>query len=299
MTVERIVTPESYIGVSTDTKPTHVRAGASFYERDTESTYVTYDGYNWVVDTKKIEGKPRVSAIPYAYDIAELNVPDHFPFNKFGHNDAVAATLETIWSAGGLYPYMTVADQLEILSSNDEDGGAGTDTGALTMDIFGVDSSYNEISETITLNGSTVVTSVKSYLRIYRAIVRTAGSTGWNIGTITIRDQDTDITRATVEPLKNQTLMAVFTIPSGYTGFITTWYGGTILAKDTELELYVRPFGEVLQVKRNMHIFRNSFRDEIDFPERVTEKSDIEIRGLASGGGGDISAGFFLWYEKN
>ena len=93
--------------------------------------------------------------------------------------------------------------------------------------------------------------------------------------------------------------MAVFTIPSGHTGFITTWYGGTILAKDTELELYVRPFGEVFQGKRNMHIYRNSFRDEIDFPEMLTEKSDIEIRGLSSGGGGDVSAGFFLWYEKN
>ncbi len=248
---------------------------------------------------KFVDGKPRVSSMPYAYDIAEELIPDHFSGNKFGHNGTVAATHETIWSNSTLYAYMTTADQLEILSSNDEDGGAGTDTGALTMDIFGLDTNYAEISETITLNGSTVVLSSNSYLRIYRAIVRTAGSTGWNIGTITIRDQDTDTTRATIEPFKNQTLMAMWTIPAGHTGFITAWYGGTTLNKATEVELYIRPFDEVFQVKRNMHLVQSSWGERFDFPERVTEKSDIELRAIASGGGGDVSAGFFMWYEAN
>ena len=98
---------------------------------------------------KQIDNKPRVSSMPYTFDIAEGNIPDHISVNKFGHNPAVAATLETIWGGGNLYQYMTVADQLEIVSSNDEDGGAGGDTGALTMEIFGQDANYIEINETI------------------------------------------------------------------------------------------------------------------------------------------------------
>jgi len=36
-----------YIGLSTDTKPTGVRIGSTFYEYNTRSTYITYDGTNW------------------------------------------------------------------------------------------------------------------------------------------------------------------------------------------------------------------------------------------------------------
>ena len=237
--------------------------------------------------------------MPYSWDIVEGNVPGHSSINKFGHNGNVAATLETIWSAGGVYPYMAIADQLEVLSSNDEDGGAGGDTGALTMQIFGLDTNYDQIDETVTLNGVTVVTTTASFLRVFRAKVLTAGATGWNIGVITIRDQDTDTTRASIEATKNQTLMAVYTVPADMTGFITSWYMSTISNLATEVELYVRPFGSVLQVKRHFHIIQDIFAETIDFPEKVTEKSDIEVRALSAGGGGDVSAGFFMWIEEN
>ena len=246
----------------------------------------------------RIKDKIRTSSVLYTFDIAKGNVPDHFSMNKFGHNEDVAASFETVWSAGGIYPYMTSADQLEIVSSNDEDGGAGTDTGALTMDILGLDANYNELFERVTLNGTTVVTTTQSFLRVYRAIVRTAGSTGWNIGTITIRDQDTDTTRALIEPFFNQTTMAVFTVPVGFRGFITSWYCGAIANKDTEIHLLVRPFEEVFQVKRIFHIIGASYGERFDFPEVVEEKGDIEMRAKASAGGGDVATGFFMWYER-
>lgn len=40
-----------YIGASTDTKPTGVLTGSKFYEYNTDSTYITYDGTNWVIKT--------------------------------------------------------------------------------------------------------------------------------------------------------------------------------------------------------------------------------------------------------
>ena len=50
MTEKRIVTPERHIGLSTYTKPTHQRAGATFYEHDSGLMYITYDdGTNWVL----------------------------------------------------------------------------------------------------------------------------------------------------------------------------------------------------------------------------------------------------------
>jgi len=55
MTVKRIVTPNKFVGASTDTKPTmtaypgRVRVGDTFYEHDTGLLYITYDGTNWSV----------------------------------------------------------------------------------------------------------------------------------------------------------------------------------------------------------------------------------------------------------
>ncbi len=221
-----------------------------------------------------------------------------FSINKFGHNPSVAATLETIWGGSGLYPYMDAADQLQVLSDDDEDGGGGA-TGALTIELFGLDANYNPVSETITLDGTTPKTTTKSYLRIFRAIIRTAGSTGWNIGTITIRDQDTSTTRALIEPFFNQTLMATWTVPAGYSAYITSWYLGTVSNKNTELTLFIRPFGEVFQAKRHIHIIQSTYNRKLDYPEPATEKSEIEIRGMASGGGGDVSVGFSAWYAEN
>lgn len=48
MAVYRITNTEDYIGASTDSKPTSVVIGSTFYEYDTYRTYKTYDGTNWV-----------------------------------------------------------------------------------------------------------------------------------------------------------------------------------------------------------------------------------------------------------
>lgn len=240
---------------------------------------------------------PRVSSIPFTYDIALGTFPERSSINKFGHNSDVGASLETIWSGSNIYPYLAAADQLEIQSADADDTSGGT--GARTLELFGLDGSYSPISEIVTLNGATFVTTSDSFLRIFRAIVRSAGSSGWNEGVITIRDQDTDTTRALIEVNVNQTLMATYTVPAGQTAYITFWYAGSSFAKDTHIQMYVRPEGEVFQIKRYVHLFRQTYQGRLDFPEAVAEKSDIEIRAQASGGSGEISGGFFLWLEEN
>jgi hypothetical protein len=39
---------QNFIGASTDTKPTDVPVGSTFWCYDTNITWVTYDGTNWV-----------------------------------------------------------------------------------------------------------------------------------------------------------------------------------------------------------------------------------------------------------
>ncbi len=54
MAVRIVAQPRKFIGLSTDTKPVEatgsaVREGSTFYEYDTELTYITYDSTNWVL----------------------------------------------------------------------------------------------------------------------------------------------------------------------------------------------------------------------------------------------------------
>ena len=68
-------------------------------------------------------------------------------------------------------------------SANDASGG----TGARTVEIQGLDSNWNLLTETVTMNGLTpVVTTQEHFLRVFRARVVTAGSLQSNAAQITI-----------------------------------------------------------------------------------------------------------------
>jgi hypothetical protein len=53
-------TINNYLGSSSDTKPTGVTIGSTYYEYDTRNTFITYDGTNWVI--KKSEADLAVLA---------------------------------------------------------------------------------------------------------------------------------------------------------------------------------------------------------------------------------------------
>lgn len=88
---------------------------------------------------KQIDGKPRVSAMPYSYDISEGNVTGHKTWMKIGYNGALVANTDSdVWSKAGLYVFPTTASAMRLVSSSagDEDTGVviktGTSTGGST-----------------------------------------------------------------------------------------------------------------------------------------------------------------------
>jgi hypothetical protein len=116
--------------------------------------------------------------MPFTYEIARGNIREATQINKFGYNGAVGATEEPVWDGSAAYTWQTSAQALEIISSSDEDasGGVGGDTGAQTVQIYGLDANYAEQNETVTLKGQTAVDLANTYLRVSRMIVRSAGS---------------------------------------------------------------------------------------------------------------------------
>ena len=235
--------------------------------------------------------------------------PSYKQVYKFGQNASVGNSIETIWLEGGLYVYPPSATTMTVSSSDANDTSAGT--GARTVLISGLDGSYNEISETITMNGQTPVTTSNSYLRVNRALVLTAGSGGANAGIIYV---GTGTVTAGVPANKyttingdgtNQSLQAFWTVPAGYTAYIyqTNISTGTSSATPAILKtlLVVRPFGGVFNTKEIITLHEGNHLQDYSFPLKITEKSDIEFRAESSSASVtyNVSASLNIMYKQN
>ena len=244
---------------------------------------------------------------PFDLQLAREQISFHKTQFKFGFNPDIDDTLETVWAQGGLYSYLSAATVLKISSSSTADTSAGT--GARTVTISGLDANYDEISETITLNGQTAVNSTLSYLRINRMVVRSAGTGGQNAGVIyagtgTVTTGVPANKYATIAIGDNQTLMALWTVPRGYTAYLTqtdVTLATTQNNKYCTCSLVVRPYGEVFQVKDRFVKAESTTTLTYSVPLKIAEKSDIEYRAIGDSIGADIaiSAGFEIIYIEN
>jgi hypothetical protein len=235
--------------------------------------------------------------------------PSYKQVYKFGQNADVGNSLETIWLEGGLYAYPPSATTMTVSSSDANDTSAGT--GARTIQISGLDGDYNEISETIILNGQTPVTTTNSFLRVNRGIVLTAGSGGVNAGIIYV---GTGTVTSGVPANKyttingdgtNQTLQAFWTVPAGYTAYVyqTNISTGSSSATPAVLKtlLVVRPFGGVFNTKEVITLSDGNHLQDYSFPLKITEKSDIEFRAESSSPSVsfNVSASLNIMYKQN
>ncbi len=163
---------------------------------------------------------------PFELQVARNQIFDHKSIFKFGFNPDIDDALETIWAQGGLYSYLSSATTLYISSSSTADDVAGT--GARTATVFGLDANYNEVSVTVDLDGQNGVQlgDASNWIRVFRVTVDTAGTGGQNAGVIYVGDEATPTVGvptnkyATVAIGDNQTLMALWTVPAGYTAYL-------------------------------------------------------------------------------
>src|SRR5659263_687910 len=117
---------------------------------------VDYDGIP--IGLKHVNNKIRVSSMPYVYDIAEGNVPNHFSHSSFGRTFSVNQTEVELWEVGGAYKFPGNPMRMQIVSSSSNDGSSGP--GARQVDIHYLDNNYAEQTELITLNGTTPVNTI-------------------------------------------------------------------------------------------------------------------------------------------
>ena len=243
---------------------------------------------------------------PFELQVSRNQIYDHKIIFKFGFNPDINGDEETIWDAGGIYAYPSAATVMKVSSSSANDTAAGT--GARTIFVQGLDGDYNEAEEIVTLNGQTAVNTTTSFLRVNRAYVLTAGSGGTaagniyvGVGTVTAGVPATIYAQITLG--ENQTLMGLWTVPAGYTGYFDHF---NVATGSTTVNQYIT----VRAIRRNLGgVFRTMIKQTIGaggvadfvlkYPIEVQEKTDIEMRASSSGSNNLVSADFSVIYIKN
>lgn len=245
-------------------------------------------------------------------DLLTGSIPATSQFRVSGYCDVVGTGQQDLWEPGGAYVTPPVGGvQMRIASTSASDEAAGT--GARTIKLSYLDANYIQISETITLNGTTPVNTVATnILRIRDMSVKTAGSGDASAGTISLTSTNGSITYSRMASDVNRARHSFFTVPAGKRAFVVAWRTGA--AVDTGVSP-AHDFGwmrftlratcdwefirtdRIFQSKLQAMIRDGTSGTILGVPIVLPEKTDIKIVVSASHTGCIATGGFEGWIE--
>ncbi len=252
---------------------------------------------------RQVDNKPRVSSMPYCYDIAEGQVSGHTPWTKIGYSSAITTTETDIWSKGGTYVFPTSGSRMSVVSTSGSDTSTGT--GAQKVYLYYLNSNYISGSEEIILNGTTpVTTSASDIFRVDAFRVSAVGTSGCATGNISISAPSGSPTYSYISSGYTRARNSIYTVPAGKTLYIAAaLFGYGYAANQTHYcRMYIRVnqadgmktsvfYPETDIICANSSIYMN-----LPIPLRVVEKVDLKVSGVATSAG-IVSSTLQGWLE--
>jgi len=241
----------------------------------------------------------------FALQVSRGQIQGHRNVTVFGFNPDVDTTQVSVWPLPSLITFPAAALQMTVSSTSASDTSAGT--GARTIVVQGLDANYNEISETVTMNGQTAVTMTKAMLRINYAYVATAGSGNSAAGDIYIGTGTvTAGVPATVYDIikfdYNTTTTGSYTIPADYTAYVSQGLfsaGQAGGSNQVQGRLLTRGTNNI-RMTAAITSLNNGVADYVfEYPLAVPEKTTIEATAIGSSSNNACSSMFILVLIKN
>lgn len=243
-------------------------------------------------------------------DMASGSVPGVISVHKFGEapDFDIGDGKVSIWDGADdgnlnqmVYVYSTGADIDSLSSSNAAD--------TQDVEVRGLDVNKNLVIQTVTLSGTTPVGLDPDLTRVFR--MKNQGATNFT-GQIYCYEgpaqtngvpTNSGSVRAVVNNGNNQTLMAIYTIPNGKTGYMRSFFAATAGANKVTsyiIDVVARSDGGVFQLQHRTalsEVGTSHFQHNNTIPEKFNAKTDIEMRTEITDGtitGAAVSAGFEL-----
>lgn len=208
--------------------------------------------------------------------------PDCFSVQKFGFNRHVGTTYETIFNdGGGIYTPPASAVAMSAVSSSASD--------TMGLLITGLDADWREISETVTLNGLTTVTTTKQFLRINDAQI----TSGNNVGNITISNNGTQYYY--IEATYGIAQYAFYSVPADHTFYLfqVDFTSGTIGSNKygfARAKMH-QDGGAILNFYESTFV-TSQLKYDLPIPFKIPEKTDFSLECKSSSSENEISVYF-------
>lgn len=245
--------------------------------------------------------------ITYYQEVAEGNVVGRTAFTKVGFNSVIGTSTQLISEAGSSAPYFpTSAINIEALSASANDTSTGS--GVRTIYVTGLNGSFNEISEAITLSGSSPVISTNQFIRVYSAVSIGCGTyRGVNSGDITVRGSSGGTTFLLMTAGQGTALTSHYTVPAGKTLFLHWFFAAIESNKNVALTFWVgggadvisAPYTPVLAAGRAgglATVFEQGFSG---LTGAISEKTDIWVTGMTSVGSAAVTVEYSCILKSN
>jgi hypothetical protein len=141
-----------------------------------------------------------------------------------GHSPSIQTTdaPHLLWDAKISYPFQTSAQSLEVVSDSASDSAAGT--GARTVVVTTLDSSYVEQTQVVTLNGMTPVALTGTHIHLNSFVVISSGSASSNVGNLSVRVAGAGALQGHIPIGKSIQRALKYTVPAGKVLVIDNFY---------------------------------------------------------------------------
>lgn len=234
--------------------------------------------------------------------------------NKFGRSTNVDSGVATdLWDGANstddidiwVPPTQARVHDIKSTSANDD----ATGTGVRTIRIYGLTSwGSDEVSELISMDGATNVSSTNSYVIIHRMKTMTAGSGGTNAGKITATAQTDATVTAQINVGQGQTQMAIYGVPSTQNAYMCAYYVSAMKASGSHMidcNIMANPEPnnnlDTWVVKHSIGLMTtgtNFIRQPFDPQKTFEGPTIIKLQASGSSNDLDVSGGFDLVLMK-
>jgi hypothetical protein len=214
---------------------------------------------------------------PFDLQVARGQITGHSTVNIYGFQVSVTTANIPVWEVAGAYAYPASAATMHLASSVN----TGDDLSGTTILIQGLDSGYNMISESLALTGTTVAVTTKSYLRISNITVTAGAPTG----TITLKNTANSVTYAQINPSIGRSQMAIYTVPAGYTFYLSridAYTSANGSSADWIQYRNVATSSSGVTTLSQQAPFTNTYHAQRVMPRAFPAKTDIQLQAKTS-----------------
>ncbi len=245
----------------------------------------------------------------FLIEVRQGKIPGYSCVHKFGRNDAVP---NGSWAFVNLLGFtawpLSAATTVRIKA-----GGNAADTavgaGAREITVQGIDSSFNETSETIATAGASASSATTaSFWRVHRAWVSSVGTYGaGNTGDIIVENSvgGTDLIKIATE--EGQTQFAAWTVPIGKTAYLLSAHITVDLLKSANIRMLTRDDIDDTTAPMKSKRLKLFFDGVVGFMKydpngpntSIAQKSDIWFEAFGGGALTEMSVDFELLVVDN